>query len=127
MFRLHLLLQGVVAEPDEFTLRFVERRTETPNQVADLALKLSALGLPPPLVWEEMGYDPTRILKALDEWGKRSEPYPGNTAPPAGGMPGGAPAAQRVARVSVTPGNAPRGESATSIAVAGSNGGRGRG
>jgi hypothetical protein len=124
-FRVHLMLQGVVAEPDEFSLRFAERRTETPNQVADLALKLSALGLPPPLVWEEMGLDPHRILKAVDEWAKRTDPYP--PMPPTAGA-GGAQATRMPApQVSVTPGNARKGESATSVPVPGSNHGRGRG
>jgi len=121
-FRIHLLLQGIVAGPEEFSLRFSERRTETPNQVADLALKLSALGFPPPVVWTEMGYDPAQILKAVEAWGQRSDPYP--IGPPAAGGGGaGLPAP----RVSVTPGNAPKGGSATSISVPGSNGGRGRG
>lgn len=118
-FRIHLLLQGIVAGPEEFSLRFTERRTETPNQVADLALKLSALGLPPPLVWAEMGYDPKQVLDAVEAWGKRSDPYPVGTPPAA---PGGV----APNRVSITPGNAPRGASATSISVPGSNGGRGR-
>jgi hypothetical protein len=124
-FRVHLLLKGVVAGADEFTLRFAERRTETPNQVADLALKLSALGLPPPLVWEEMGLDASRILKAVDEWGKRADPYSG-MPPPAAGMPGAAPGAAP-GKQSITPGNGRKGDSATSISVPGSNNGRGRG
>lgn len=128
-FRIHLLLQGIVAGPEELTLRYSERRTETPNQVADLGLKLMALGLPPPLVWAEMGYDPAQVLKAVEEWGTRSAPYPPTGGPPNGGPPapppnGGTPTG---ARVSVTPGNARKGESGTSIAVPGSNGGRGRG
>lgn len=119
-FRIHLLLRGIVAGPEEFTLRFSQRRTETPNQVADLALKLSALGFPPPLVWEEMGYDPALILKAVEAWGERDDPYPGLPTPGAPVVPGTPP------RVSVTPGNAPRGASATSISVPGTNHGRGR-
>ena len=123
-FRVHLLLQGIVADADEFTLRVATRRTETPNQVADLALKLSALGMPPPLVWEEMGYDGSRIVKAMEAWAKRDDPYPG--VQPAGGTPSGPPTPQPT-RVSVTPSNARKGESATSVGVPGSNGGRGRG
>jgi hypothetical protein len=114
-FRIHLLLQGIVAGPEEFTLRYSERRTETPNQVADLALKLSALGFPPPVVWTEMGYDPAQILAAVEAWGARESPYP---------APAGAPAPPTV---KVTPGNARKGESATALPVPGSNGGRGRG
>lgn len=117
-FRIHLLLKGIVAGPEEFTARMAERRTETPNQVADLALKLLALGLPPPMVWEEMGYDPKKVAEAVDAWAAEHDPYP-----PAPGQqgPGGAPA------VKVTPGNARKGESATNVPVPGSNGGRGRG
>lgn len=125
-FRIHLLLRGIVAGPEEFTLRFSQRRTETPNQVADLALKLSALGFPPPLVWEEMGYDPALILRAVEAWGERSEPYPAGPGAPPGAAPAAAPVAP-APRVSVTPGNAPRGASATSISVPGTNHGRGRG
>ncbi|MBA4343235.1 MAG: hypothetical protein C0423_13940 [Methylibium sp.] len=126
-FRIHLLLKGIVAGPDEISARMSERRTETPNQVADLGLKLVALGLPPPLVWAEMGYDPAQVLKAVEAWGKRTDPYPlpGGMPPTptaGGGAPGGAPA-----KVSITPGNARKGESATSVGVPGSNGGRGRG
>ena len=109
-----------MAGQDEFTLRFAERRTDTPNQVADLGLKLGAAGLPPPMVWTEMGYDPTHVQAQAEEWAKRTNPYPVNPAPPGPQGPGAAP-------VSITPGNAPKGGSATSIGVAGSNGGRGRG
>jgi hypothetical protein len=119
IFRIHLLLKGIVAGQDEFTLRFAERRTDTPNQVADLGLKLGAAGLPPPMVWTEMGYDPTHVQAQAEAWAKRTNPYPANPTPP--GVGGGAPP------VSITPGNAPKGGSATSIGVAGSNGGRGRG
>lgn len=126
-FRIHLLLKGVVAEPDEFTLRYSQRRTETPNQVADLALKLNALGLPPPMVWEEMGYDPAKVEAAARSWGERADPYPVTPGiGAAGAKPGGAPAMPSPSRVSITPGNAPKGESATAVSVPGSNGGRGR-
>lgn len=127
-FRIHLLLRGIVAGPEEFALRFSERRTETPNEVADLALKLSALGLPPPLVWEEMGYDPVAVQKAVDTWAKRSDPYPGAGGMPVPGAPGGAmPGGAPAPRVSVTPGGAGGGRSSTAIAVPGTNHGRGRG
>ena len=42
-FRLHLLLKGINPDDEDFTITFAERRTETPNQVADRALKLRAL------------------------------------------------------------------------------------
>lgn len=131
-FRIHLLLQGIVAGPEEFTLRYSERRTETPNQVADLALKLMALGFPPPVVWMEMGYDPAQILAAVDAWRKRDDPYPALTAPPQpGGTPPGTPPttppAGGAGAVKVVPGNARKGESGTYTPVPGTNHGRGRG
>jgi hypothetical protein len=125
-FRIHLLLQGIVVGPEEITLRFVERRTETPNQVADLALKLQALGLPPPMVWAEMGYDPAQVMQAVEAWGERSNPYPvapGAPTPPTKGAPGGVPPN----RVTVSPGNARKGDSATYTGVPGTNHGQGRG
>lgn len=121
-FRLHLLFKGTVAGPDEFRLRASTRRTETPNQVADLGLKLMGLGLPPPMVWEEMGYDPVAVLAAVDAWSDRADPYPGGGTVPVPGLPGSPPAPT----VKVTPGNGRKGESATAVGVPGSNGGRGR-
>lgn len=121
-FRIHLLMRGIVAGPDEFRARMAERRTETPNQVADLALKLMALGLPPPMVWEEMGYDPHKVATAAEAWAEQGNPYP--TTPPAPGQGAGAGGGPTV---KVTPGNARKGESATSVPVPGSNGGQGRG
>jgi hypothetical protein len=122
IFRIHCMLQGTAPEPDEFTLRFAERRTETPNQVADLAMKLQALGMPTPLVWEEMGYDPARIAEAAKTHRDTTDPYPSDSA----FLPRGAATAAPPARITVTPGNARKGQSATSIAVPGTNHGRGR-
>jgi hypothetical protein len=67
------------------------------------------------MVWEEMGYDPAKVIEAREAWKAEGDPYPA-----AAGAPG-APA------VKVTPGNAPKGESATNVGVPGSNGGKGRG
>jgi len=112
-FRIHLLFKGLDPDVGEFTLRFAQRRTETPNQVADLALKYMALGLPDDMVYADMGLDPDYVRQKRIEQAARNDPYP-----PAAQGAGG--------RVSVTPGNAPKGESATAIGVAGSNGGKGR-
>jgi hypothetical protein len=117
-FRVHLLFRGMDPGPDEFLIRFAERRTETPNQVADLALKLMALGLPQDELDLLIGYDPDTLATKRKEAAKIRDPYPVPGA--LGAKPVGAP------RVSVTPGNAPKGESATAISQAGSNGGRGR-
>ncbi|WP_457825342.1 hypothetical protein, partial [Staphylococcus aureus] len=56
-FRLQLLLKGIVLGDDEIKVKFAERRTETPNQAADRALKLQALGIPSDMLWEELGFD----------------------------------------------------------------------
>jgi hypothetical protein len=137
VFRIHLLLKGIVPGPHEFKLRYSERRTETPNQVADLALKLMALGFPPPVVWGEMGYDPAEVLAAVEQWRERDDPYPTLNRPPmppeegegaAAGQPAGAKGAPgSTAAVKVTPSNARKGESASYTPVPGTNHGRGRG
>lgn len=114
-FRMHLLFKGIDPAPGEFTIRFAQRRTETRNQVADLALKQMALGLPWDMVWSDMGLDPDYVLQKLEEQASRSDPYPLPTG--GGGQP---------SKVSVTPGNGRKGESATSVSNPGSNGGRGR-
>lgn len=118
-FRIHLLFKGVDPDTDEFTLRFATRRTETPNQVADLALKYISMGLPDDMVYADMGLDPDYVREKKKEQAERHDPYP-----PAGGNVG--PDGKPLAKVSITPGNAPRGGSATSISNAGGNGGRGR-
>lgn len=118
-FRVHLLFRGIDPGPDEFQIRFAERRTETPNQVADLVLKLMAANIPQEELDRILGYDPDTLAAMRKEAAKNVDPYP---------MPGGAgrtPVASP--RVSVTPGNAPKGESATAVSQAGSNGGKGRG
>lgn len=112
-FRIHLLFKGIDPGVDEFTLRYAQRRTETPNQVADLALKYMSLGLPDDMVYADMGLDPDYVRTKRIEQAERNDPYP-----PAAQGAGG--------RVSVTPGNAPKGESATAVSQAGGNGGKGR-
>lgn len=115
MFRMHLLFKGIDPGPEEFTLRYRQRRTETANQVADLALKHMALGLPWDEIWRDMGRDPDRVRAQLEQQARRHDPYP---LPAAGGA--------GTHKVSVTPGNAPKGESATTVNNPGSHGGKGR-
>ena len=117
-FRIHLLLKGIDPDSDEFLVRFAQRRTETPNQSADLALKYIAMGLPDDMVYADLGLDPDYVRQKKEEQATRNDPYP-----PAGG---GAAGAKPAAKVNVTPGNASKGESATTISNAGGNGGRGR-
>lgn len=119
-FRIHLLLQGEDPDPDAFYLRFAQRRTETANQVADLALKYMALGLPEDFTYAEMGLDPIQIRAMKTEQAQRNDPYPN----PLKIGPGGVPAPKQ--KISVTPGNARKGESATAVSQPGSNNGKGR-
>lgn len=107
-FRLQLLLAGINPEANPLYIRFIERRTETPNQAADRALKYQALGVPSPLCWDAAGLDPAVVGAAVEEERVKGDPYPNPMAiaPSAG---------TRVPRISITPGNAPKGESATNI------------
>lgn len=112
-FRLHLLLQGVMPDPDEYRVAFAERRTETLNQTTDRALKMQALGFPQDMLFEELGWSAEEVRVRREEQAKRGDPYPGG--PGEIGPAGGPPAAPDVPRVSITPGNAPKGESSTSM------------
>ena len=107
-FRLDLLLQGIDPDAQEFRVRFAERRTETPNQAADRALKIQALGASTKTVMRTAGLDSaTEVAQRADELRSR-DPYP---------EPGeiGAPENPTTPRVSITPGNRPKGESGTEI------------
>jgi hypothetical protein len=113
-FRLHLLLRGRNPDAYEFTVEFAERRTDTPNQRADHALKLQALGLPKQVVWEAAGIDIAAAERAAAQEKTTADPYPagdGGTPDPANPAPSKAP------RVSVTPGNGRKGQSATNIST----------
>lgn len=123
-FRIHLLIKGIDPEPDEFYLRFSERRTESANQVADLALKWMALGLPDEHIQSQMGLDPQKIRAMKIKQANSNDPYPNALKP--GADAGGVPEAGTVNKISVTPNNAPKGESATNVALPGSNQGKGR-
>ncbi|TVR65445.1 MAG: hypothetical protein EA420_03175 [Candidatus Competibacteraceae bacterium] len=105
-FRLQLLLAGINPDAHPLYIRFIERRTETPNQAADRALKYQALGVPSELCWEAAGLDPAVVAAAVEDQRKKGDPYPNplDIAP-----------APRVPRISITPNNAPKGESATNI------------
>lgn len=115
-FRLHLLLRGMNPAAYEFEVQFAERRVDTPNQRADLALKYQALGLSRETVWEATGLDVANEQSRLDRQHAEADPYPmpGMEGTP---LPGERPPPTRP-RVSITPGNAPKGESATSIGTA---------
>ncbi|MCP5197290.1 MAG: hypothetical protein H6974_10965 [Gammaproteobacteria bacterium] len=107
-FRLQLLLAGLNPNATRFYIRFIERRTETPNQAADRALKYQALGVPSPICWDTAGLDPNTVQTAVDAQLAKGDPYP---------TPGAVMPAGNAPRVSITPGNAPKGDSATSIST----------
>ncbi len=107
-FCLELLLQGINPDDYQFDVVFAERRTDTPNQRADLALKYQALGLPKSSTWEAAGLNTSEIRERLEEEANRNDPYPEPDKINAGG---GTP------RVSVTPGNRRKGESAVDIST----------
>ena len=111
-FRLELLLKSINPDSFAFNVQFAERKTETRNQKADLALKYQALGVPYDIVWETAGLEPKFVKSKIDEQKKSKDPYPsddnedepdnnGNDAKRSG--------------VKITPGNAPKSESATTI------------
>ena len=104
-FRLELMLQGIDPDGYDFAVRFAEQHAETPNQMADRALKYRALGLPDEVVWSTAGQDPAAVRDQLKAEGKDKEPYPDNDP----GRPVVRP------RVSITPGNARKGDSGASI------------
>lgn len=122
-FRIHLLFKGMDPGPDEMLLRFAERRTETPNQVADLALKYMALQFPDDLIYSEMGFDAERVREMKTAQGLRNDPYPNPLKVGPDGLPLTPPSGTKV---SVTPGNARKGESGTAVSNPGGNGGKGR-
>lgn len=107
-FRLELLLAGINPDAIDFTVRFAERRTDTPNQRADLALKLQGLGASRTTCFEAAGLEVAQELERVEEERGHNDPYPE-------GDDGGAPADPAAPQVSITPGNARKGESATAI------------
>lgn len=104
-FHMDLLLKGINPLEADFSISFAERRTETPNQAADRALKLQALGMPQNLIWQELGYDPNYINEMLEHQANTVDPYPDEEVAPAPAAP----------NVKITPGNGRKGESGTSI------------
>lgn len=122
-FRLQLLLQGINPNSVDFCLQMAERKTESRNQRADLALKYQALTIPDQIIVETLGMDYARVValraKQREQERNTRDVYP-EISPP---LPG----TERTESteetddhkakptISITPGNAPKGESATSI------------
>ena len=116
-FVLHLLLRGINPDAYDFSVAFAERMTETPNQRADLALKLQALGASQETVLETAGLNANAEKAARKREQAELDPYPDahddedDDAPPTPAAPA------TPARVSVTPGNGRKGESATHVST----------
>lgn len=107
-FEMHLLLKDINPQHYDFVVKFAERKTDTPNQRADLALKYQALSLPKETVWRAAGQDPAKVLEQKRAEEKHKDVY-GDDDDDDEDLDKSKP------RVSVTPGNARKGESATSI------------
>ena len=110
-FRLQLLLEGINPDSFKFGVQFAERKTETRNQKADLALKYQALNIPDSMVWEVAGLEPDYVMDKIKDQRKSKDPYPSEEdddegTPTNDDQPG---------KVKVTPGNQVKGESATYV------------
>ena len=101
-FRLELLLNGINPDALELEIQFAERRTDTRNQRADLALKYKALGTGDRIAWEAAGLNSDTVLASRKTQANSHDPYPEDEEGASGG-------------VKITPGNRPKGESETSI------------
>ncbi len=115
-FRLHLLLNNINPDAYDFSVAFEERLTDTPNQRADHALKIQALGASHETVFETAGLNASAEMRAIEREKRELDPYPedvdevdGDGNPIVDRQPG------KTTRVKITPGNAPKGESSTSI------------
>lgn len=107
-FRLDLLLAGINPDAQDFEICFAERRTDTPNQRADLALKIQALGASKETAFETAGINTNKEAQRLNDQANGNDPYP-DILPESSANP--------APRVSVTPNNAPKGQSSTTIST----------
>jgi len=105
-FRLDLLLQGINPDNYRFKVKFAERRTETPSQSADRALKIQALGASQDSVWRIANLDPKQELEQREAEQKSREPYPDDDDEE-GDKP--------KPKITITENNAKKGESATDV------------
>ncbi len=106
-FYWYCLHQGILPDKYDFSIDFAERRTESRNQQADLALKYLAMGADAYTVFKSAGLDPNAVmarrkvqdkeLATLMDYGDSSTTEPKN-------------------KVTVVENNAHNGESQTSVA-----------
>lgn len=109
-FKLDLLLQGISPDNLDFTIKYAERRTETPNQAIDRALKEQALNLPDEYIWRTAGYEPEKVKAIVDLQKKSRDPYPDHDDDQ--DLDRQRP---RMPRVKITPGNQRKDDSGTAI------------
>jgi hypothetical protein len=112
-FRLECLLHGLNPDAFKFSIRFSERKTESRNQKADLALKYQALGVGNTIAWETAGVDTEYVKSKLKEESKNRKAYGLEDEDPEAADHNGQDPKRK--GVKITPGNAPKSESATSI------------
>lgn len=115
-FELQLLLDGMDPDSYEFDVCFQERLTETPNQAADRALKVQALGASQTTVHQIAGLNPAQEKERRAQEQSELDPYGPGPGVDVGdetteGQPAGKPA------VTISPGNRTKGESATDISL----------
>src|SRR3546814_11651197 len=75
-FRMELLMKGINPDAVDFDVNFAERRTDSPNKRADLALKYQAPGVPPNMVYETAGLNPEQVRQQQAEEAGPNKPYP---------------------------------------------------
>lgn len=112
-FELELMLQGIDPSNYDFEVGFIERLTETPNQAADRALKVQAMGASQETVWTIAGLNPEQEKERKTREAEETDPYPpeGDPEDPAAAAGGGG----NKPTVKITPGNRTKGESGTNI------------
>ncbi|MBU2979016.1 portal protein [Alteromonas sp. C1M14] len=110
-FRLQLLLNGINPDAYDFQVQFSERKTETRNQKADLALKYQAMGVPDSHVWETAGLEPENVMDRIKAQKNSKDPYPSEQDDDDGTVTNDG----TKQRVTITPGNQSKGESATHV------------
>jgi hypothetical protein len=108
-FEIQLALSGIDPREEYFTLEYIESRTTTPTQRADIALKLQALGFPRSSVIREAGFSPADIQSLIRAEAADQEAL----APPSAIISGNGRVIQP--KVTISPEAAGRGHSRTDI------------
>lgn len=105
-FRLQLLLLGIDADAFGWDFKFTGRKVESPNQLSDRLIKHSTLGIPPEMIWSQLGYNPDQVRAARAAAAAEEDPYAARLDAE---LNGGQPA------VKIVQGNARNGESAAYV------------